>query len=144
MTFSQFMREGGFGMIPLMLFGLITLGAGIWFAVRPAVRALAFTGAMWLLVFTSMMHTMLINVSSVLRSMQDSFGQHGPIELGQILTVGLKESGRPGALGGIFLSLTTLAVAVGLFRKRLWQPAVAAAQPSAPAPSTAAPAAPRA
>ena len=121
MTFSMFMREGGFGMIPLLLFGLICLGAGIWFAVRPARRPLAFTGAMWLLVLTIMLHAMLINVSATLRSVQDASPQEPWATLGLLLTVGLKESSRPGALGGIFLSLTTLAVAVGVFRKRFWE-----------------------
>jgi hypothetical protein len=138
MSFAQFMREGGFGMVPLLLFGLILLGAAIWFALRPDRRALAFTAAMWLLVFTSMMHAMLMNVSMVMRSLQDSrLYAHGA-GLAQFLGAGLKESSRPGAMGGIFLSLATLAVAVGVFRRRFWDPAVAKAPTAgaaAPAPA---------
>lgn len=120
MSFSNFMREGGFGMVPLMLFGLVLLGAGIWFAVRPQRRSLAFTGAMWLLVLTTMMHAMLVNVSAVMRAMQDGWDSPFP-SLAAFLGTGLKEASRPGALGGIFLTLAMLAVAVGLFRKRFWE-----------------------
>jgi hypothetical protein len=147
MTFARFMREGGFGMVPLLLFGLILLGAGIWFAVRPHRRALAFTAAMWLLVFTSMMHAMLMNVSAVMRALQEGRNYAHGAGLAQFLGAGLKESSRPGAMGGIFLSLATLAVAVGVFRRRFWEPAVVAAKTPAhasAAPAGAAPAAPRA
>src|SRR5688572_18880858 len=112
MSFTLFMREGGFGMVPLLLFGLVCLGAAIWFALRPTVRALAFTGVMWLLVLTSTMHSMLFNVSTVFLHLQDA--RRAPQDmLVRILFAGLKESMRPGALAGIFLSLALLAVAVG-------------------------------
>ena len=131
MSFTRFMREGGFGMVPLLIFGLVCLGGGLWFALRPARRPLAFTGAMWLLVLTSMLHAMLINVSYVLRAMEDA--RRVPMDhLPRILMAGLKESSRPGALGGIFLCLTLLAVAVGLFRRRFWEPGVTAAAPAKP------------
>jgi hypothetical protein len=143
MTFAKFMREGGFGMVPLLLFGLILLGAGIWFAVRPHRRALAFTAAMWLLVFTSMMHAMLMNVSMVMRALQEGRNYAHGAGLAQFLGAGLKESSRPGAMGGIFLSLATLAVAVGVFRRRFWEPAVGD-RSAASGASPGAPAAPRA
>jgi hypothetical protein len=134
MSFSQFMRQGGFGMVPLLIFGVVCLGAGLWFAVRPARRPLAFTGVMWLLVLTSMLHTMLINVSVVFRAMEDA--RQVPMDhLPRVLFAGLKESSRPGALGGIFLSLTLLSVAVGVFRRRFWEPNPAPAPPPAPAPT---------
>ena len=36
----------------------------------------------------------------------------------RVFFAGLKESSRPGALGGLFLTLAALCVAVGLFRAR--------------------------
>ena len=133
MSFSQFMRQGGSGMFPLLIFGLVCLGGGIWFAVRPGRRPLAFTGVMWLLVLTSMLHTMLINVSFVFRTMEDA--RRAPMEhLHRLLFAGLKESTRPGALGGIVLCLTLLAVAVGVFRRRFWEPTPAPAPTLAPKP----------
>ena len=37
-TFSGFMAEGGWGMWPTLLFGLVCLGAGIRYAARPGPR----------------------------------------------------------------------------------------------------------
>ena len=133
MSFSHFMQEGGFGMVPLLLFGLICLGAGTWFALRPSRRALAFTGAMWLLVLTTSLHAMLINVSFVFRALEDN--RRFPMDaLPRVLLAGLKEASRPGALGGIFLCLALLGVAVGVFRRRFWEAAAAPAALAASAP----------
>jgi hypothetical protein len=116
-SFSEFMVEGGWGMWPVLLFGLVCLGAGVRFAVRPHRRWLAFAGAMWLTVLTAVTHAVVTNVTSVFRFLG------GPPEAleGQatrVLFIGLKESLRPGVLGGLFLTLTALALAIGAFRAR--------------------------
>jgi hypothetical protein len=116
LTFSEFMIEGGPGMWPIMLFGLICVGAGVRFATRPDRRWLGITAAMWLTVVTATLHTTLIDVTSVLSGISDP-KIPGDDRLLMLLQ-GLKESFRPGALGGIFLTLAALALAVGALRVR--------------------------
>jgi hypothetical protein len=113
LTFLGFMTEGGWGMWPVLLFGLVCLGAGVRFATRPGPRWLAFAGALWLTVLTAMLHAILTNLSAVFRSVAAADSERTTF-----LFVGLKESLRPGALGGIFLTLAALAVAIGAFRSR--------------------------
>jgi hypothetical protein len=113
-SFVEFMVEGGWGMWPVLLFGATCLGGGLRFAVRPDRRWLAFTGAMWLTVVTTIAHAIVTDVGAVLRFLATSAQEHTT----QILFQGLRESLRPAALGGFFLTLAALAVAVGAYRAR--------------------------
>ena len=114
-TFLGFMREGGWAMWPLLLFGLVCLGAAVRFATRPGPRWLAFTGAMWLTILTTITHAVLTNLGSVFRYLSTTTASDDRTVL---LFVGLKESLRPAALGGTFLTLAALCVAIGAFRAR--------------------------
>jgi hypothetical protein len=121
-SFGEFMKEGGWGMIPVLLFGLVGLGAAARFAYRPAPRWLAFAGAMWLTVLAAVGHAIITNLTSVFMFLG------GPPENleGQstrVLFIGLKESLRPGVMGGLFLTLTLLALSIGAFRARWGEPA---------------------
>lgn len=113
-SFSEFMVEGGPGMWPIMLFGLVCLGGAVRFATRPNRRWLGFAGAMWLTVVTAVLHTTLMDVTSVMSAISDP--DIPAADRRVMLTAGLKESFRPGALGGIFLTLGALALAVGALR----------------------------
>jgi hypothetical protein len=116
-SFSQFMIEGGPGMWPVLIFGAVTVGAAGRFAARPTLRWLGFAGAMWLTVLTAMLHATLIDVSSVFHALE-SRDRIPDDQLVRALFMGLKESLRPGALGGLFLTLGALGVAIGAFRAR--------------------------
>lgn len=116
-SFMEFMREGGWGMFPVLLFGSIGLGAAVRYAIRPTPRALAFTAAMWITCLVSVGHAMLTNVAAVLTFVEDAT-RVPDAQFWRIIATGLKESSRPGALGGIFLSLVPLCIAVGLLRAR--------------------------
>jgi hypothetical protein len=113
-SFVEFMIEGGWGMWPVLLFGATCLAGAIRFALTPHRRWLAFTGAMWLTVVTTIAHAIVTDVGAVLRFLAASAQEHTV----QILFQGLRESLRPAALGGFFLTLAALALAVGAYRNR--------------------------
>jgi hypothetical protein len=101
----------------VLLFGTVCLGAGVRFAARPSPRWLGFTGAMWLTVLTAVGHAILTNVSSVCRFLEDR-ERVADSEVTRVFFAGIKEASRPGALGGLFLTLAALCVAVGVLRAR--------------------------
>jgi hypothetical protein len=113
----EFFVEGGWGMWPTLLFGGIALGAAVWFAIRPESRRLAFTGAMWLTLLTTTLHATWTNLAAVCSALGDP-ERVSDAELMRTLFIGLKEASRPGALGGIFLALIPIALAVGALRAR--------------------------
>jgi hypothetical protein len=115
LTLVDFMNEGGWAMWVILIFGLVCLGAAINFARRPSGDRLACVGAMWLTTLCAVLHGMLTDVASVFQGVADPERFPDVIFL-RVLFTGLKESTRPGALGGIFLTLGALCVAIGLFR----------------------------
>ena len=112
-----FFAEGGWGMWSTLLFGALALGGAIWFAVRPDARRLAFTGALWLTLLTCTLHAIWTNLAAVCSALEDP-ARVPDGEIVRVLFQGLKEASRPGALGGIFLTLIPLALAVGALRAR--------------------------
>ena len=122
LTLFGFMNEGGWAMWPILIFGLVCLGAAVRFAQRPSGDRLACVGAIWLTVLCAVVHGMLVDVAAVLRGVSDPDRFPDAI-LVRVLFTGLKESSRPGALGGIFLTLGALLVTIGLFRGRRSEPA---------------------
>lgn len=115
----DFMVEGGMAMWPLLILCLVCLGAAIRFAARPDRRWLTFTALVALTITISVAHAMLVNVGSVFNALSDPGGCPDNA-LVHCLLSGLKESTRPGALAGIFLTLASLAVAIGVFRRVFW------------------------
>lgn len=115
-SFVEFFREGGWGMWPVLLFGAIALGGAVRYATRPTSRALAFTGLMWLTCLSAVLHALITNAATVFGFLGE--GEVADAMFFRILMVGLKESSRPGALGGIFLTLVPLCVAIGVLRAR--------------------------
>jgi len=113
----EFFAEGGWGMWSTLLFGLIAVGAAAWFAQRPEPRRLAFTGAMWLTLLTVTAHATWTNVAAVCSVLEDS-QRVSDGALVRTLFAGLKEASRPGALGGIFLTLIPILLGVGALRGR--------------------------
>lgn len=111
----EFFAEGGFGMFPVLGFGLAAIAVGGRFAAdadptrAPLVRALA-----WLLV-ASTLHAMLLDVAAVLWFVADP--SRAPDDtLVRTVFQGLRESTRPGALGGGLLVLALVLDAVGTSR----------------------------
>lgn len=117
LTWMSFMNEGGWSMWPILIFGAVCLGSAAHFALRPSGARLARVGAMWITVLAAVVHGTLTDVAAVFHGLEDPERFPDPVVV-RALFVGLKESTRPGGLGGIFLTLAALLVAVGLYRDR--------------------------
>jgi len=102
-------------MVPTLVFGVITVGGAIWFALAPEPRRLAFTAAMWLTLASAIVHATWTNLASVMAYIEDP-AKTPDGAIARTLVTGLKESSRPGALGGLFLTLALLVVAIGALR----------------------------
>jgi len=113
--FGDFFAEGGWGMYPTLVFGLSAVGGAVWFVLKPEPRRLAFTAAMWLTLVSAIVHATWTDLAAVMGFLAEA-SQKPDAPVVQILFTGLKESTRPGALGGLFLTLTLLVVALGALR----------------------------
>jgi hypothetical protein len=112
---AQMWIEGGWGMFPVLIFGLVTLYASGRYAVDGEPVRLRFVAAMSVVSLAAMAHAMLTNVAAVFSYLRDP--ERAPdAELTRILFTGLMESTRPGALGGALLVLALVLVAVGVYR----------------------------
>ena len=114
-SFGEFMREGGWGMWPILLLGLASLASAVRYAARPERQSLWFAAALWVTLLVAVVHASITDVAAVFAYFQDP-GRAPDSQIPRTLLIGLKESTRPAALGGIFLTLVPLLAAVGIFR----------------------------
>jgi len=114
-SFGSFMKEGGWGMVPVLLLGVATVAAAGRYAARPDASWLRFVSALWVTLIVVVMHAVVTDVAAVFQHTADP-ARTPDAELPRILLIGLKESTRPAALGGVFLTLAPLLAAVGLYR----------------------------
>jgi len=114
-SFTEFMLEGGWGMWPILLFGVVALASAARYGVRPDRGWLRFVAALWLTLLVTVVHATVTDLAAVFAHFEGAALRAGePIVV--TLFIGLKESTRPAALGGIFLTLVPLLAAVGLYR----------------------------
>lgn len=116
-SFGSFMSEGGWGMWPVLLLGLAAVASAARYAARPDRAELPFIAALWLTLAAAVTHATVTDVAAVFRYLENE--ARAPNDrFARLLVVGLKESTRPLALGGIALTLVPLLVAAGLYRGR--------------------------
>jgi hypothetical protein len=113
----QFMIEGGFGMWPVLVFGLFAIGGAGRYAWQPLARRLPFVGGMILTTASAVLHATWTALGSVFRYLE-SPERASDADFVRVLVEGLKESTRPGALGGMLITLALLVVCIGLHRAR--------------------------
>ncbi|WP_437753317.1 hypothetical protein [Sorangium sp. So ce1389] len=111
----DFFVEGGWGMWPILVFGMVTVGAGVQFARRPEPGKLRFIAAMGLTTLVATIHATWIALGAVFGYLEDP-ARVPDAELARVLIMGLKESTRPGSFGGLLLVLACLLSAVGVLR----------------------------
>jgi hypothetical protein len=104
-------EEGGWGMYPTLVLGLVTLVASARFAWMPHRTRLAFVIGMWASTLAQIAHSTLTDLAAVFRALANQ-----PVPDPRILLEGLKECTRPGILGGVFLVLALVLVSIGLQR----------------------------
>ena len=124
-SFGEFMREGGWGMWPILLLGLAALASAARYATRPERQSLRFAAALWVTLVVAVVHASITDLAAVFGYFQDP-GRAPDPQIPRTLLIGLKESTRPAVLGGIFLTLSPLLAAVGLYREGASRPASAA------------------
>jgi hypothetical protein len=115
-NFSEFMREGGWGMWPILLLGLVSLASAARYAIRPEPFCLRFVAVLWVTLLAAVTHATITDLAAVFRFFEDA-GRAPDGQIARLLLVGLKESSRPAALGGIFLTLMPLFAAAGVYRE---------------------------
>jgi hypothetical protein len=107
----QFFREGGFGMWPVLVFGLMTLAASGRFAMRVERKTRNFIDAMYKVVLFSALTGLFSNLAATFHYLATR--DLAPGTLGTTLCQGLQESVGPVIMGSAFLALTFMFVAIG-------------------------------
>jgi hypothetical protein len=115
-SFGDFMHEGGWGMWPVMLLGLVALASATRYAIRPERLCLRFVAVLWVTLMVAVVHATVTDLAAVFRYFEDPV-RAPDSQIARTLLIGLKESTRPAALGGIFLTLVPLLAAVGVYRE---------------------------
>jgi hypothetical protein len=84
--------------------------------VRPQRVSLRFAGLLWLTLDVVIIHAVVTDVAAVFRT-ASQVAWPGNSDFVRMVFIGLKESSRPAALGGIFLTLAPLIAAIGVYRR---------------------------
>lgn len=113
-SFMEFMLEGGWGMWPILLFGLVALGSAGRYGVSPGRTSLRLVAILWLTLLATVAHATVTDLAAVFSYFERTADAEA--SLVRVLFTGLKESTRPAALGGIFLTLVPLLAAIGVHR----------------------------
>jgi len=111
-SFMEFMLEGGWGMWPILLFGLAALASAARYGIAPERTSARFVAILWLTLLATVAHATVTDLAAVF----SYFERTGQPPEARVLLMGLKESTRPAALGGIFLTLVPLLAAIGVYR----------------------------
>lgn len=112
---ANFFIEGGFGMYPVLVLGLILLFSSLRYAWDSEPVRLRLIAVLALALLANTCGAMLTDLAQVMWYLGDP-ARAPQSEFLRILVTGLKESSRPGILGFALLSLASFAVAVGVYR----------------------------
>ena len=108
-----FFLSGGVPMVFILLFGVAALGVAVRFAMRPRRADISPVGWLCGAIVASMVAGTCADIAAVCTHVPaNPEWAHSP-DLALILLTGLGESMSPGILGGAFLSLVCLAMAMG-------------------------------
>jgi hypothetical protein len=108
-------KEGGWGMWPILILCLVTVGAAVRFAYKPERRHLGFLGAIGFASVICILHATWTCFGSVFHTISDE-ARVPDAQMTRTLYVGLMESTRPGSLGGALLTLAAILFSVGMLR----------------------------
>jgi hypothetical protein len=108
----QFFAEGGFAMYPILIIGLVLLGASVRYSIDAEPIRRGFIHAMaWTLVAMILLATWL-----GLAAVFDAMSRIPEPEFTSTLMIGFKEVTRNGVLGGALLTLSLICTAIGTYR----------------------------
>lgn len=113
-----FFMEGGWGMYPILIVGLVLLWSSCRYAIdrEPARRPFITVLSLAYLAFIA--QSLLMDVATVFWALSEGH-KYPADQLVLVLLEGLKESTRPAILGLGLLSLSLVAVSIGLYRTGL-------------------------
>jgi len=109
---AAFFIEGGWGMFPVLVMGLLLVWAAVRYAIDGEPVRLRFITALGVALVVTMLHATWTCLAAVLHFLQTV----PDAEFRRTLMTGLMESTRPATLGGALLALALIAVAVGAYR----------------------------
>lgn len=109
---TRFFIEGGWGMFPVLIIGLIVLFASIRYLIDGEPVRLRFIGVLALAQLVLLAQSSFANVAAVLHATARS----KPDVRWILLLQGLYESTRPALLGFGLLTLSLVLVAIGVYR----------------------------
>ena len=108
----QFFHEGGWGMFPVLVLGLVVLFASTRYLIDGEPVRLRFILALALAQLALVVQATVADLGAVMKALQ-----HAPPEIfSRLLVAGLKECTRPALLGFGLLSLSLILVAIGVYR----------------------------
>jgi hypothetical protein len=108
----QFFVEGGWGMYPVLVMGLLLIGSSIRYAIDTEPVRLRFIAAISLALVVTMVHATWTCFAAVFHYLEQSKDE----QLARSLMTGLMESTRPATLGGALLVVGLILVAAGVYR----------------------------
>jgi hypothetical protein len=108
----RFFIEGGWGMYPVLVMGLMLVWASLRYAIDTEPVRLRFIGAIALALAVTMVHATWTCIAAVFHYLEQSPGDN----FARTLMTGLMESTRPATLGGALLVIALILVAVGAYR----------------------------
>ncbi|HEX4473568.1 MAG TPA: hypothetical protein VH142_00750 [Polyangiaceae bacterium] len=114
--FMEMMREGGAGMWPAFVLGLVGLFVSGRFAAKPDPRGFAIAVGLWVTLGATVVLATWTDLAATFQWVQDP-ARTTDAQFARMVAEGLKESARPGIIGGIFLTLMPLLVTVGIYRQ---------------------------
>src|SRR5688572_4300766 len=110
----QFIREGGFPMLVIIVLGLVTLGAAVRFAMRPAERGIALVRALTAATVLASVAGFAAGVAAVGHGLNTN--PEWQPQMALIAAQGLAESLANPILGCFLAAIAWLGVAVGVAR----------------------------
>jgi hypothetical protein len=108
----RFFAEGGWGMYPVLVMGLMLVWAAARYAIDTEPVRLRFIAAISLALVVTMVHATWTCIAAVFHYLEQSPGEN----FTRTLMTGLMESTRPATLGGALLAIALILVAVGAYR----------------------------
>ena len=112
----DFLRAGGMGMVAVLILGVATLLSSVLFARRPDERRMAVIRGLSVASGFAVLTAVASNVAAVMFKVPQNPEWSKSPDLHLIVMTGLGESLTPAIVGGAFLTITWVIVAVGMRR----------------------------
>jgi hypothetical protein len=114
---GNLVRDGGFPVIPLLLFGLTAMAFAVRFAMAPSQRVLRTTLALCAATLLTSINGIFAAIAAVGHHAPEYVKAHPGESLSEVVLLGVGEAMSPGILGFTILSLTALILALGVYRQ---------------------------